>query len=404
MASNKPQVYKLVDGNYKVTSADEVYYLTEVEGSLVEHCYNSELETPSASQWVTWRSAIHAGIIAFDIDRMMKKNNYKKLEDIGNFSLWVSTTDYSLSIKIDDEMLPVTGELVENLKRSLSKAEKVKLEIATSKTKAKKVEFGNRVFMYWPTGTGKTYDFLQTAGELVKEWKLSPDNIEICTITDGLEDSDLFYHIIFWDPIKYQENRIVTLFRKAAAGEKVAILLDELNRWGKSLLNAVLKMLDAVDGKTYCLYYSPNNENIIVPIENVLFFATVNLGSKYVGTSVLDEALCDRFNIVQFKWYDAEVEASIAKTWFKTLDKKVLELVEFVRDVSRNWDVRSPISTRWLKMWAEAFVNTDWSIDSLVSSFNDTLMFRIVGVDDIGMPLSEHKIMVEKKINDLFIK
>lgn len=163
-------------------------------------------------------------------------------------------------------------------------------------------------------------------------------------------------------------------------------------------------MLDAVDGKTYTLNNFVKNESIVVPIENVLFFATMNLGSKYVGTTALDEALLDRFNVVQFKGYDEKVEEEILKKGFGKNKTAVKKMVKYVRDQNSAGYIRSPISTRGVKMWAEAFMNSDGSDDALIDTFRSSLLFRLISVNDIGIPNSEEQMIIEKKLNELFIK
>ncbi len=267
------------------------------------------------------------------------------------------------------------------------------------------IDLGNRVLLYGPTGTGKTYDFLATAGELIKTGKIDADGVEMITISDGFEDIDFLAHIVPTDKgIMHVETSVVRLFREAAKGKKIAILLDELNRGNKAFLNLVLKMLDAVDGKTYILNNFVKNEQIIVPIENVLFFATMNLGSKYVGTNALDEALLDRFNVVQYKGYDEGVEKEIMKKGFKADAPAVSKLVKYIREQSAAGYLRSPVSTRGIKMWAESFINSDGSTDALIGTFRSSLLYRLVAVNDIGQPNDQEMLVVEKKLNELFIK
>ena len=67
------------------------------------------------------------------------------------------------------------------------------------------------------------------------------------TVSDGFEDIDFLTNIVTTDKgIEYKEKQIVHMFRDAAAGNKTAILIDELNRGSKSFMNLVLKMLDPV--------------------------------------------------------------------------------------------------------------------------------------------------------------
>lgn len=161
-------------------------------------------------------------------------------------------------------------------------------------------------------------------------------------------------------------------------------------------------MLDAVDGRMYNFNNFVNDEIIKVPIENVLFYATMNLGSKYVGVNALDEALLDRFNVVNFKGYDEKVEKEIMDKGFKTQAKEVSSLVNYIRTLFKDGAIRSPISTRGIKIWAEAFLNSDGTSESLIDTFNNTLLYRIVSVDDVGNPNEEEVTIVKKKLETLF--
>lgn len=227
------------------------------------------------------------------------------------------------------------------------------------------------------------------------------DAFDITTITEWFEDSDFLAHIVpTAKGITYVENKIVTLLREAANGKKVAILLDELNRWSKSFLNLILKLLDAVDGKTYTLNNFVKNETIVIPIENVLFSATMNLWGKYVGTNALDEALFDRFNFVQYKGYNKDVEDEILDN-FGTFKAGAKSVIQYVRDLHKEGEIRAPISTRGVKMWSESFINSTKSKSDVLSTFELVLINRLISVDDFGNPNQEEIAIIMKKFKDL---
>lgn len=229
------------------------------------------------------------------------------------------------------------------------------------------------------------------------------DKTYICTITEGFEDLDFLAHIVPTPTgISYSENEIVTLLREASTGTRVAILLDELNRGSKSFLNLILKLLDAVDGEYYILNNFVKNEIIKIPIKNVLFIATMNLGGKYVGTNALDEALLDRFNIVLEKGYNTQVEKEIIKNFGKFADN-VTEIVENIRSAHKDREIRAPISTRGIKMWAEAFINTPQTEQDLFYTFERAILNRLVKVDDYGNTLSSEVAVVVTFFSDVGI-
>jgi hypothetical protein len=332
-----------------------------------------------------------------------------KVESIGKYTVYLNKTTFVPYVDMDGKLEEVSAPLVAQLKKSMETVQKLKVDVQYQRSN---LSFGNRVLKYGPTGTGKTYEFLEACNTLIQDGKLLPENMEVVTISDGFEDTDLLAHMVFVDgKPTFMDNRIVELFYKAAElhkfdengklvsiedGQKIAICLDELNRGSRSLLNLVLKMLDAVDGEYYTLQNHIKGISVRVPIKNVLFFATMNLGSKYVGTSTLDEALLDRFNIVEFKGYSEDVEKEIAKKAFGKYSKEVLKFLSEVRELAKDGEIRSPISTRGLKMWGESFINSgiEQGLKELLSSFNSTLLYRLVGVDDIGSPDESQKAAV----------
>jgi hypothetical protein len=218
-----------------------------------------------------------------------------------------------------------------------------------------------------------------------------------------MEDMDFLAHILpTWKGIEYKENKVVTLLREASNGKKVAILLDELNRGSKSFLNLILKLLDPVDGKTYTLNNFIKNESIVIPIENVLFFAAMNLGGKYTGTNALDEALLDRFNVVQYKGYNLWIEKDISKS-FAPFASQAIDLTKQIRQLHKDGEIRVPISTRWVKMWAESFLTTWKTKEELFETFKNTILYRLISVDDSGNPNTEEIAIIMKKFKDLGI-
>lgn len=343
----------------------------------------------------------YSKLLSYSTSKEFLVENLTKVDTIGTFDVMLDKTTFDMVVKIDDEYLPITKELIEKLKAQTSRHEKLKLDLKSSSVN-NSISFGSRVLLYWPTGTGKTFDFLQKTAQLIHDKSLSPENIEIVTISDWLEDVDFISHIIHWNPIRQVETRVVNLMRKASKGEKVAILLDELNRWNKSFLNQILKLLDAVDGEFYHFNNFVADEIIKVPIKNVLFYATMNLGSKYVGTNALDEALLDRFNIVNFKGYDKEVEKEITTKAFWIHSDKVTSIIEYIRQLSEDGSIRCPISTRGIKIWAEAFINSNKSDDAILETFENTLLYRIVSVDDIWVPSEEEITLIKDKLASEF--
>lgn len=79
-------------------------------------------------------------------------------------------------------------------------------------------------------------------------------------------------------------------FVRAVQSGSHVILLDELNRANPSLLNTLMPILDA----RRFTYLEEKGDNILVG-PGTVFFATMNEGAGYTGTSSLDRAIRDRF-------------------------------------------------------------------------------------------------------------
>lgn len=390
--TKNPTVYKTTEGNYLVTwlSSGEQYF----DSTWKQFSWDlSSFGAPTSK--ARSDSAIYKKIIGFSTEASKKASETNIIDNIGGFDVHFNKKDFSLAIDVKGDMVSVDADALAKVKKQMNAFEKIKTALTKS---ANSYRTGDRILLYWPTGTGKTYDFLASAIEMQKSGAI--DEFSITTITDGFEDIDFLAHIVPTDKwITYVENKIVTLLREAANGKKVAILLDELNRGSKSFLNLILKLLDAVDGKTYTLNNFVKNEHIVIPIENVMFFGTMNLGGKYVGTNALDEALLDRFNIIQYKGYDLKVEKDIC-AYFGTYAPNVIKLIADVRSLSASGELRAPISTRGVKMWAESFINSPKSADDVLGSFKHTLMYRLVSVDDMGNPNQTEIAMLMKKFKD----
>ncbi len=323
---------------------------------------------------------------------------YQQVDDVYGYPILIKNGDITawFFIKDGDDILQIDNTTINKLKSDQWTIKKLK---TTLKPSAQEHKLWDRVLLYWPTGTGKTFDFLQTVESMMKKKEIS--DYDILTITEWFEDIDFLAYIVpTTTGIKYTEKKIVSLLRDASKGKKVAILLDELNRGGKSFLNLILKLLDAVDGKSYILNNFIADEQIVIPIENVMFFGTMNLWGKYVGTNALDEALFDRWNKVLYKWYNLDVEKDIIKN-FGSYASDVLSVVKHIRDVHSSWEIRAPISTRGIKMWAENFINTSKTKDDIFESFSITILNRLTSVDDFGNPNQEEMALILKKFRDL---
>ena len=383
-------IYKTTEGEFVVKNENGDVILFDKTGNQVGDI-KGEVTAKLRSDAI-----MHTTIMS----KLEKKKEMKEtrtlIDKIKGFDVFLDRKDFSLKIDINWEILDLDKEWVNKLKGEMKGLEKIKVDV---KAKASTCNLGDRVLLFGPTWTWKTYDFLETVKQMKKAWTL--DAYDIVTITEWFEDIDFLAHIVPTEKgIKYSEKSIVTMLRDASNWKRVAILLDELNRWSKSFLNLILKLLDAVDWDNYVLSNFIKDETIIIPQKNILFFATMNLWWKYVWTSTLDEALFDRFNRVNYKGYNLNVEKEMMKN-FWDLANNAKEVVKYVRELNSDGEIRAPISTRWVKMWAEAFINSWKTKEDFFATFQGVLLNRLTSVDDFGNPNKEEESLILKKFKDL---
>ncbi|MHB8543443.1 MAG: CbbQ/NirQ/NorQ domain-containing protein [Leptospirales bacterium] len=241
---------------------------------------------------------------------------------------------------------------------------------------------GFSVLLYGPTGSGKTFgvvmDHLKTL-----ERRGERDGIVLIPCSDGMEDYDLLSKPIPIGPhekirileelgVEFPEipesalsrligdwNRVEgplrAAFRRAAAGERIAVVFDELNRASNSARNLILKAIDPVLGH-YELHDFTDGEIFRVPLSSLQFSATCNLGGAYSQTQELDESLLDRFQAVQFMDYNTRLEKQILLKEGLTPEKadQLIDVAVALREAYKMGHLSAPLSTRHLKNWGRA--------------------------------------------------
>ncbi len=119
-----------------------------------------------------------------------------------------------------------------------------------------------------------------------------------------------------------------TDFSRAITTPKTVVLIDELNRAHSSIANGIFNALDdtrevGVKGGT------------LKVAENVIFVATINIGSQYAGTFSVDAALTNRFTWkleMGYMPFAAEVSVLMKKANIsETEAKQIVKLADRVR-------------------------------------------------------------------------
>ncbi|MFI5294369.1 MAG: AAA family ATPase [Thermodesulfovibrionales bacterium] len=247
-------------------------------------------------------------------------------------------------------------------------------QVANGTRLAMALELWKSAFAFGPTGSGKTH----AVRELLNA---SGYEIHAINITDGLEDVDLLQKLL---PDKEKGwTRLVGELRAAfdaATKKKVVVILEEVMRSSRSLRNLLVKALDNEAG-FYTLHDITTGERIRVPVGNLLFFATANLG--YSDTSELDPALARRFPVFVFMDYDVAKEKELLerKVGADTA-KRLAKLTKGIREQYRQGRLPVPLDTGSLLEWADVISR---GVD-LAEAAAMTWLFRVLERDPMGYP------------------
>ena len=285
--------------------------------------------------------------------------------------------------------------------------------IIGSKAAGNVLEFLRSALFYGPTGSGKTHSVVMQHVADLKDKGLVTDSF-LVACSDGMEDLDLLSKTIPLAPearlsifrdlsrsnSDLEPSVIASMigdwgrtdgplrkaFLRAKNGEKIAIVLDEVSRAGVSARNLVLKAMDPVLGE-YVLDDFTTGEQIHVPIDNLKWIATCNLGSAYSQASQLDEAFLDRFDMVSFVDYNPAIEERIMKEAGLAEDiiGKIQNVVKVLRHAYLQGNLPSPFSTRLLKVWIAGITRGFGPIE-----YAETWINRIVEKDERGYPDAGH--------------
>lgn len=130
--------------------------------------------------------------------------------------------------------------------------------------------------------------------------------------------------------------------------ENAIIVLDELSRANIGANNLLLPQLDHRRELPIEIADSKHSRSIKVS-ETLSFFATANIGGEYTGTSELDAALEDRFEIVEMDFMPKDIEAKVLVKRTKVEQRSAEIIAEYAAEIRRLFhenDLSRPISHR----------------------------------------------------------
>lgn len=224
-----------------------------------------------------------------------------------------------------------------------------------------------KILLRGPHGAGKTEMAMQFAARFKK-----PMIIMDCA--NLKEPRDWFgYKTIEGGEVVWHESQ----FDKVVSAGNHVILLDEANRVHPSIMNTLLPLLD---GRGFT--YLEEKGDVIKVGAGTVFFATMNEGAAYTGTTSTDIALRDRLGqrIVEVTYLpkDKEVDVLIARTGIaEKAAKALVDIANQIRKKSTGLgsSFSDGFSTRQLIACAEDFV-----VDGVESlTFTMTNLFSAEG-------------------------
>ena len=223
-----------------------------------------------------------------------------------------------------------------------------------------------KIILQGPHGAGKTEMAMQFSARTKR-----PMLIMDCA--NLKEPRDWFgYKTIEAGEVVWHESQ----FDRAVCAGGHVILLDEINRVHPMVLNTLIPLLDGrgftyLEEKGDCIHVGPNT----------VFFATMNEGSAYTGTTSTDVAMRDRWNRVVEVTYlpkESEVKLLTERTGISKDDaKKLVDIANQIRkkSVGIGSQFSTGFSTRQLLAVAQDFV-----IDGVESlTFTMTNLFSAEG-------------------------
>lgn len=188
---------------------------------------------------------------------------------------------------------------------------------------------GTDVILIGPKGTGKTTLPFTLARAL--GWQ-EPYKVDVYTIkrtTDlfgsdaATEGSTLFRRSGLLD---YIERAHIALAQDLET--QFLVILDEINRVHAKSNESMHGLFD--DTRQVSITTTEGNKTIKLP-PNIHFIGTMNMGSSYLGTHELDEALKDRFAPIKVKPMPRDYEVKKLVTETNILETQALSVVDIAR-------------------------------------------------------------------------
>lgn len=268
--------------------------------------------------------------------------------------------------------------------------------------KIKKYAFRKHVLVEGEKGSGKTY-------EIDKYVKSQGIACEFIGGHEGVESIDLLGHLVkFQDNLIWKDGPLASAFRKATAGTKTALFIDEMLRIPSRELNILVAALTPNSENQYVLRTGnivgiengvAVEETLTVSCENLWAVGTTNVGVGY-QVDELDEALADRFRIIRKDNNRDEIKKILINAAGKTKKELVKGLMSFYdvfQRLRKQGQISKVLNLRHLKEVLELSVNEE----ELVENLFDMALVWVERTPE-GYPEPEQMHIIEKAIGDTF--
>lgn len=194
------------------------------------------------------------------------------------------------------------------------------------------------------SGWGKTH-LARIAYEKLRE--VYPDwsyNKIMMTMDDPV---DLISHMYMDNGSFVYEKSILT----ESLPKPGVILFDEINRTNAKVINSLIPVLDD-DRKLYTNMSHPSIPKMVERHENCAIIATMNVGSKFVGTSEIDDAIKNRFTYIDVTPPPYKAQSAILMNRVPDISKSDCKtIVDFCMAVQSESRIKSkPAMREMIKM------------------------------------------------------
>jgi MoxR-like ATPase len=199
-----------------------------------------------------------------------------------------------------------------------------------------------------PTGIGKTELVLN----LAKALKLPINTFDMGTMSDPIAS------LIGMHTIEVKDGKTQSEFKESRFSQVIQhpgiVLLDELSRANVQANNLLFPCLDS--RRELPMEYRFHDTTPIPIHKDCVFIATANVGSEYTGTHKLDQALVNRFMIMQLSSLsNNDAKDVITHTYPLLAATDINSLVDIYSKINKlheEWKLTFSLSIRHLKMIA----------------------------------------------------